>query len=578
MEDLNSSRFEGIGNTVRKKRSHTSRRPRPESQPNSDGRDISSLSSTPPSDEIKAGSSEDNSGGGHSSRRKELSLSQCASRFPGASGVDNEIPVRKNKKVEVGLNELYSGSKDTIDQGRSGSNHKRSSEGVLAPANWKQASRAKESPEPQKTMALNRKADEIPGPSQDGLGSENKVKKVKLKVGGVTRTIDANPKSSRALDATVARQKTAHKDNIETDNSPSREKKGGLQGIPWKDFSKVGFTLRREESSMKGVGKNSSGKQGDKSDSARKSKRAPKKRTVDGFDDDEDDDEIRYLEKLKNAKFFTGLGEDEEESSRKHRRLSKFSGNIPHNSDLVASSRLGKDGKKRSPSGDTDYEEEDEISDGEPDGKKRKKVRKEPVEAIAEPKRELTLTTRQRALQGRDASVPGGSVVEFPNGLPPAPPRKQKEQLSEVDQQLKKVEAAQRRKMQNEKAARESEAEAIRRILGQDSNRKKREEKKKKRVKDLAEGKAADELMRAANTIRYVMGPSGTTVTFPNEMGLPSIFESKTCSYPPPREKCAGPLCMNPYKYRDSKTKLPLCSLQCYKAIQGNVQSQAATC
>lgn len=37
--------------------------------------------------------------------------------------------------------------------------------------------------------------------------------------------------------------------------------------------------------------------------------------------------------------------------------------------------------------------------------------------------------------------------------------------------------------------------------------------------------------MRAANTIRYVMGPSGTTVTFPNEMGLPSIFESKTCRY-----------------------------------------------
>lgn len=31
------------------------------------------------------------------------------------------------------------------------------------------------------------------------------------------------------------------------------------------------------------------------------------------------------------------------------------------------------------------------------------------------------------------------------------------------------------------------QAEAIRRILGQDSNRKKREEKKKKRVKDLAE-------------------------------------------------------------------------------------------
>lgn len=38
-------------------------------------------------------------------------------------------------------------------------------------------------------------------------------------------------------------------------------------------------------------------------------------------------------------------------------------------------------------------------------------------------------------------------------------------------------------------------------------------------------------------------------------------------SYPPPREKCAGPSCMNPYKYRDSKSKLPLCSLQCYRAL-----------
>ena len=39
-------------------------------------------------------------------------------------------------------------------------------------------------------------------------------------------------------------------------------------------------------------------------------------------------------------------------------------------------------------------------------------------------------------------------------------------------------------------------------------------------------------------------------------------------SYPPAREKCAGPSCNNAYKYRDSKTRLPLCSLQCYKAVQ----------
>ncbi|XP_021770059.1 protein IWS1 homolog [Chenopodium quinoa] len=581
MEENNSSRFESIGNTVRKRRSHTSRRPRPESQPLSDGRDVSSLSSTPPSDDIKAGSSDENSGGDHNSRRNELSLSQCASRFPGPSGVEGEKSSRKNKKVDIGLNELYGngGSKDTTEQGRSGSNHKRSSEGVLAPANWRSTSRENESPEPQTTMALNRKADDSVGPSQDRLGNDNKVKKVKLKVGGVTRTIDANSKSSRASDATNVRQKSAHKDNSEIDKSPSGDKKGGLQGIPWKDFFKVGFTLGREESSTKGAGKNRSVKQGDKSDSARKSRRASKKRALDGFDDEDDDDEIRYLEKLKNAKYFNGFGEDDEESSRKHRRLSKFSGNVSQNSEVGASSRPGKDGKKRSPSEDTDYEGEEElVSDGEAEGKKKKKAKKEPVDAIVEPKRELTLTTRQRALQsGRDCSAPGGTAVEFPNGLPPAPSRKQKEKLSEVDQQLKKVEAAQRRKMQNEKAAKESEAEAIRRILGQDSNRKKREDKKKKRVKELAQERAADELMRASNSIRMVLGPSGTTVTFPKEM-LPSFFDPKPCSYPPPRERCAGPSCTNPYKYRDSKTKLPLCSLQCYKAVQGNMPSQAATC
>lgn len=213
-------------------------------------------------------------------------------------------------------------------------------------------------------------------------------------------------------------------DNIEVDNPLSRDKKVGLQGIPWKDFSKVGFTLGRDGSTTKGAGKNSSVKQSDKSDSARKSKRASKKRAVDGFDDYENDDELRYLEKLKNAKYYTGFGDDDEEASRKHRRLSKFSG-VPPNTEIGASSRMGKDGKKRSPSEDTDYEEEEEpASDGEPDSKKNKKSRKEPADPLVEPRREMTLTTRQKALQsGRDASVPGGSAVEFPNGLPPAPSR-----------------------------------------------------------------------------------------------------------------------------------------------------------
>ncbi|KAK9685008.1 hypothetical protein RND81_10G249400 [Saponaria officinalis] len=575
MEEFSSSRFEGIGIAVRKKRTHTFRR-RPESQSVSDGRDISSLSSTPPSDDVRAGSSDENFGGGGSSRRKELSLSQCVSRFPGASVPETEKTVKRNKKVDVGLDELYgnSGFGDGAEQGRTGMSQKRSREGVLAPANRKSTS-----VEPHKTMTLSTKTEDISGPP-DGLGSGT-VKKVKLKVGGVTRTINANSssKSLLASDTTSSRHNTINKDS---DNLTHRGKRSGLQGIPWKDFSRAGFSLGREESQSpvtKGAGKSGSGKQGDKPDSARRSRRASKKRAPDDLDDDEDDDEIRYLEKLKNARLSSGLREDDEESSRKHRRLSKFSGKSPQHLEGSSSSKLGtmaKDGKKRSSSSvDTDYEEDEEIlSDGEPDSRKKKRAR-EPLDSSIEPKRELTLTTRQRALQ---SSATGGSVVEYPNGLPPATSGKPKEQLTVVEQQVKRAEAAQRRKMQNEKAARESEAEAIRKILGQDSNRKKKEDKKKKRVADLAQEKAADEILRASNNVRLIMGPNGTTVTFPNEMGLPTLFASGPCSYPPPREKCAGPSCSNPYKYRDSKTKLPLCSLQCYKAVQGSLQREAATC
>ncbi|KAF9587358.1 hypothetical protein IFM89_001458 [Coptis chinensis] len=53
-------------------------------------------------------------------------------------------------------------------------------------------------------------------------------------------------------------------------------------------------------------------------------------------------------------------------------------------------------------------------------------------------------------------------------------------------------EAAQRRRVQVAKAAKESEVEAIRKILGQDSNRKKREDKLKKRRDELAQEKAAN--------------------------------------------------------------------------------------
>ncbi|KAI4349747.1 hypothetical protein L6164_010306 [Bauhinia variegata] len=589
MEDLGGTRFGGLSNAVRRKRSQTSRRPRPDSQPVSEGHDLSPWSSTPPSDDTDKGSSDENGGCDINSKRKELNLNQCVSQVSHANAAEDKKCHKKSKK-DVGFHVFYNNESGQVGL------HKRSSEGVLAPANWKCSSKLEVGSESESRSAEvyggRNSKDPTLGQSGfpgDGLGNENRVKKVKLKVCGVTRTIQANSsssgasgsgstaKSSRSSDSSRPRQK--QQGNSDDNSSPS-DKRSGLQGVPWKDFSRGGFDLVKEDSSMgKMPGNSTSAKRGDNSEPVRKSKRVPKRLVVDrefGGDDD-DDDEIRYLEKLKTSKVST-MYRNDEELIKKHQKLSSVS-----NMESSGSSRSGKDGKNKSRSDkmfeDTEYEEEEESgSDGELEDKKKKKQKKESVDVLMDGKREITLTTRQRALQSsKDASASGASLIEFPNGLPPAPPRKQKEKLTEVEQQLKKAEAAQRRRMQVENAARESEAEAIRKILGQDSSRKKREVKIKKRQEELAQEKAANARMLASNTIRYVMGPAGTVVTFPEEMGLPSIFNSKTSSYPPPRDKCAGPSCTNPYKYRDSKSKLPLCSLQCYKAIQGKMAVEAAT-
>lgn len=180
----------------------------------------------------------------------------------------------------------------------------------------------------------------------------------------------------------------------------------------------------------KSSGKNPPIKQ-EQSGLVRKSKRIPKKRVLDGEFEDEEDDEIRYLEKLKTSKVTPGYKEDDEESGKKQQKFSRVS-----NLESAGTSRSGKDGKKKSRSDraseNTDYEEEEgPVSDGEVGGKMQKK-QKESVDSLMENKREITLTTRQRALQSsKDASsTPGSCLIEFPNGLPPAPSRSELPLLS----------------------------------------------------------------------------------------------------------------------------------------------------
>ncbi|WCJ43059.1 HIT zinc finger PAPA-1-like conserved region [Euphorbia peplus] len=527
--------FSDANSAVRKRRSSTSRRPRNDSL-TPDYQDISSLSSTPPSE-------------------------------------SNEPDQNVMRPEDGGFGESDEASNNCSFRGSNEQRHsvvesRRCSEGVLAPANWRNTSSVGQM-----------------GAVSDGVGNENKVKKVKLKVGGITRTINTKTtsdgasavgssctRSSRLPDA----QQKSIEETVDDNRSFTSDKGSTLRGVPWKDFSRSGLNVGKADHLRDRVSdENLSSKQIDKDEPVRKSKRVPKRRLLDGVldDEDEDDDEIRYLEKVKTlrmAAYNVGEFEDEEEAKgRKQRKLSRV---MKRNIDVLYDDvgGHGKKSKSGRSSDDADYFEEDELgSDGEPTTT-RKKVRKELVDLMGDSKKEMTVTTRQRALQsGKDVSSNlGTSVIEFPNGLPPAPPKKQKEKLTEVEEQLKRAEALQKRRMQVEKAARESEAEAIRKILGQDSTRKKRDDKMKKRQEELAQERAANALVLTPDHVRWVIGPSGTVVTFPNELGLPSIFDPKPSSYPPPREKCAGPFCSNPYKYRDSKSKLPLCSLQCYKAIK----------
>ncbi|KAJ6683239.1 HIT ZINC FINGER AND PAPA-1-LIKE DOMAIN-CONTAINING PROTEIN [Salix koriyanagi] len=99
-------------------------------------------------------------------------------------------------------------------------------------------------------------------------------------------------------------------------------KGSGLQGVPWKDFSRSGLNDGKADGLRV---ENLFSKQTDQSEPVRKSKRVPKKCLLDGaLDDGAEDDEIRFLEKVKTSKISANHGagfEDEEGGSRKHRKI-----------------------------------------------------------------------------------------------------------------------------------------------------------------------------------------------------------------------------------------------------------------
>lgn len=200
-------------------------------------------------------------------------------------------------------------------------------------------------------------------------------------------------------------------DNSDDDDSPPGGETG-LRGVPWKNFSRTGFSVGRADST------NSPMLEG----GVRKSNRVPKRRRLDDGvddDDDDDDDEIRYLEKLKSSKvtgnYIAEYGEDEG-GGGKQRNISRV---MKRNFE----SKTSRSGRVYE---DTDYVEELVADSEQTNNNKRKKQGMGNVVSSGDNvKKEMAVTTRQRALQtGKDASSTfSASIIEFPNGLPPAPPR-----------------------------------------------------------------------------------------------------------------------------------------------------------
>lgn len=526
--------MEGRGNpplnttdaVIKKPRSVASRKPRSTEQLTSEYNGICPSSQSAPHDNdigVEAG--------GH--RRKELHLNSPEMKGSMAHRSDVPRKIRRDDR-SGGDHDSHGRSSKTKDAAKHGS------DGVLA---LECTARNNGSPDNPQLV-----------PRDDSVPGENRPRKVKLKVVGINRTLHTKIGQDAGGSGIPAM----------SDGSIHQYKQKDSAGQANKDTH----------------GNRVEGKHGNRheispsSDLVRKSKRIPTKKTLDGDSDDEDG-ELRYLEKLKGAKVApdpvnTGheaydFGDD----ALKKKKLSKLSKNksTPYEVDEdFRTSRSGRDGRKKSNLGDdNEFIEEEESEMDEKNGLKE-------ADSPQDVKIETPgLTTRQRALQGRGGN--GESLIEFPDGLPAASSRRQKEKLSDVEIQAKKAEAAQRRKMQVEKAEKEQQAEAMRKILGIDSEKKKEEKKLKEREEREKQARLEE---YSKNCVRTVMSPTGTVITFPESMGLPSIFNSKPVSYPPPREKCAGPSCTNPYKYRDSKTLLPLCSLACYKAVQGRPPAQGS--
>ena len=187
---------------------------------------------------------------------------------------------------------------------------------------------------------------------------------------------------------------------------PSEKRKGF--GVRLKGMPKIDSTSQKEHSSRPNP----------VNEHVRKSNRVPKRRVLDaGFDEDDDkDDEIRYLERLNAPKNSSDAEDRKDYRSKKRKRVifkvpkSRVVMDVVYDaaSGNSGSPRLEKDLRKRLNSEkeceDGDYVEEEQISDEEHISSRKKVKRGSPI-VYAEGWKESTPTTRNRAMQSVSGSI-----------------------------------------------------------------------------------------------------------------------------------------------------------------------------
>ncbi|XP_046839512.1 INO80 complex subunit B-like isoform X2 [Xenia sp. Carnegie-2017] len=157
-----------------------------------------------------------------------------------------------------------------------------------------------------------------------------------------------------------------------------------------------------------------------------------------------------------------------------------------------------------------------------------------------------TMTARQRAMLGHE--------IEGENELVELPTARKKDENSEEAAKRRK-QRARKRKQQMEKQIEENKVQTIERLL-------------KKQVKSRKEVEKQKRIQKAdIPRVTYINNTNGISISFPVNMDVPfKKREQKSLLSAP--VKCAVKGCANIKRYSCSQTKLPLCSLECYKKIE----------